>query len=181
MAGPLPKTERGNRYVMVGMEHFSKWCVLAPLPDKASRHTAQVFLERVLSVWGAPAVVLTDQGREFEGDFDFLCHRALVDHRTTSRDHPEADGLAERMVQTTKEALRKFSLARGHHRDWDLSLPWLSMGYNFSRQASLAQFSPYELVYGRAPVVAGCLHPAAENEFLDILDKLRAWLNSVSQ
>jgi hypothetical protein len=26
----------------------------------------------------------------------------MIDHHTTSRDHPEADGLAERMVQTVK-------------------------------------------------------------------------------
>jgi hypothetical protein len=29
----------------------------------------------------------------------------MIDHRTTSRDHPEADGLAERMVQTVKKEL----------------------------------------------------------------------------
>jgi hypothetical protein len=42
--------------------------------------------------------VLTDQGREFLGEFQTLCEQAMIDHRTTSRDHPEADGLAERMV-----------------------------------------------------------------------------------
>jgi hypothetical protein len=29
----------------------------------------------------------------------------MIDHRTTSRDHPEADGLAECMVQTIKRGL----------------------------------------------------------------------------
>jgi hypothetical protein len=28
-----------------------------------------------------------------------LCEKAMIDHLTTSRDHPEADGLAECMVQ----------------------------------------------------------------------------------
>lgn len=181
LAGPLPKTERGNRFVMIGIEHFSKWCILAPLPDKQSKHTAQVLLDRVLSTWGAPAVVLTDQGKEFEGEFDALCYRALIDHRTTSRDHPEADGLAERMVQTTKVALRKYGLIAGNHSNWDLQLPWLSMGYNFSKQASLAAFSPYHLVYGREPVLAGSLHPAEEAVVLDILDKPAAWREAVVQ
>lgn len=181
LAGPLPKTERGNRYVMVGIEHFSKWCILAPLAGKQSELTAQVLLDRVLSVWGAPAVVLTDQGTEFEGEFDVLCHKALIDHRTTSRDHPEADGLAERMVQTTKAALRKLGLVAGNHASWDVQLPWLSMGYNFSRQASLSAFSPYELVYGREPIIAGSLHPMQEREVLDVLDKPTAWLQAVQQ
>lgn len=181
LAGPLPKTERGNRYIMIGIEHFSKWCVLAPLPDKLSKHTAHVLLDRVLSTWGAPAVILTDQGKEFEGEFDALCHQALVDHRTTSRDHPECDGLAERMVQTTKTALRKYGLIAGNHGTWDLQLPWLSMGYNFSRQASLATFSPYQLVYGREPVLAGSLRPEEESAVIDILDKPAAWEKAVVQ
>lgn len=181
LAGPLPKTTRGNRFVMIGIEHFSKWCILAPLPDKQSRHTAQVLLDKVLSTWGAPAVILTDQGKEFEGEFDGLCYQALIDHRTTSRDHPEADGLAERMVQTTKLALRKYGLAAGNHDNWDLQLPWLSMGYNFSKQASLAAFSPYQLVYGREPILAGSLHPAEESAVLDILDKPGAWRRAVAQ
>jgi hypothetical protein len=46
--------------------------------------------------------VLIDQGREFLGEFQTLCEQAMIDHRTTSRDHPEADGLAECMVQTVK-------------------------------------------------------------------------------
>jgi hypothetical protein len=181
LAGPLHKTVRGNKYVMVCIEHFSKWAILVPIPDKTSEVTSQVFLERVLAVWGAPAVVLTDQGKEFQGAFDALCYQALIDHRTTSRDHPECDGLAERMVQTTKQALRKVGLAAGHNRDWDLQLPWLSIGYNFSRQQSLSKFSPYQLVYGREPVLAGALHPAEEARVLELVDQPEAWVASVSQ
>jgi hypothetical protein len=48
----------------------------------------------------------------------------MIDHHTTWWDHPEADGLAERMVQTVKRGLRKYSLKKGHHGDWDLQLPW---------------------------------------------------------
>ncbi|CAM6086541.1 unnamed protein product [Calypogeia fissa] len=97
-AGPLPLTVRHHRYVLVMVEHFFKWIELVALPDKASEGTAYEFLDRVLSHFGAPAEVLTDQGTEFQGEFQVLCDRSLIDHRTTSRDHPEADGLAERVV-----------------------------------------------------------------------------------
>ena len=105
------------------------------------------------SRFGALAEVLTDQGREFQGDFQALCELAYIDHRTTSRDHPEADGLAERMVQTVKRGLRKYGVQHGHYRNWDAQLPWLAMGYRFSKQASLSTFSPYFLLYGREPVL----------------------------
>jgi hypothetical protein len=104
-AGPLPMTPRHNKYVLVMIEHFSKWIELVALLDKFSEGAAYSFLDCVLSHFGAPAEVLTDQGREFLGEFQTLCWQAMIDHRTTLRDHPEADGLAERMVQTVKRGL----------------------------------------------------------------------------
>jgi transposase InsO family protein len=127
-AGPLPVIPRHNKYVLVMIEHFSKWIELVALPDKFSEGAAYSFLDRVLSRFGAPAKVLTDQGREFLGEFQTLCEQTMIDHRTTSRDHPEVDGLAERMVQTVKKG-------------------------RFSKHASLASFSPYYLLFGRHPVL----------------------------
>jgi transposase InsO family protein len=119
-AGPLPVIPRHNKYVLVMIEHFSKWIELVALPDKFSEGAAYSFLDRVLSRFGAPTEVLTDQGREFLGEFQTLCEQAMIDHCTTSRDHPEANGLVERMVQTVKKGLWKYNLKKGHHGDWDL-------------------------------------------------------------
>jgi hypothetical protein len=130
-----------NKYVLVMIEHFSKWIELVALPDKFSEGATYSFLDRILSCFGAPAEVLTDQEREFLGEFQTLCEQAMIDHHTTLRDHPKADGLAERMVQTAKKGLRKYNLKKGHHGDWDLQLPWIAMGYRFSKHASLASFS----------------------------------------
>jgi hypothetical protein len=52
-AGPLPLTIRHNRYVLVMVEHFSKWIELVPSPDKSSEGIAYAFLDRVLSHFGA--------------------------------------------------------------------------------------------------------------------------------
>ncbi|KAH8968866.1 hypothetical protein BDL97_02G004000 [Sphagnum fallax] len=89
---------RHNKYVLVMVEHFSKWIELVPSPNKSSEGVAYAFLDRVLNHFGAPVKALTDQGTEFQGEFQVLCDKALIDHRTTFRDHPEADGLAERVA-----------------------------------------------------------------------------------
>jgi hypothetical protein len=95
------KSVSGNRYVVVMVEHFSKWIELVPIPEKTSHHTAAA-LRGVLCRYGAPAEVLTDQGEEFQGEFAELLTKLLIDYRLTSRDHPQSDELAERMVQTVK-------------------------------------------------------------------------------
>jgi hypothetical protein len=102
------------------------------------------------------------QSQEFLGEFQTLCEQAMIDHHTTSRDHPEVDGLAERMVQTVKRGLWKYSLKKGHHGDWDLQLPWLAIGYRFSKQASLASFFPYYLLFGRHPILPKAIQADAD-------------------
>ena len=159
MAGPFPLSRTGQRYVLVMIEHFSKWVELVTMPRKESKFTAAAFLHRVLTMFGAPAEVLTDQGTEFEGEFQELLETSLVDHRRTSRDHPQADGLAERCVQSVKIALRKYS-TEVNPSTWDQHLPWIAMGYRFSVQKSLG-YSPYFLLFGRHPGLPGSilLHP----------------------
>jgi hypothetical protein len=98
------KSVSRNRYVVVMIEHFFKWIELVPIPEKTSHHTAAA-LRGVLCRYGAPAKVLMDQGKEFQGEFAELLAKILIDHRLTSRDHPQSDELVVRMVQTVKEAL----------------------------------------------------------------------------
>jgi hypothetical protein len=126
----LFKSVSGNKYVVVMIEHFSKWIELVPIPDKTSHHTAAA-LRGVLCRYGAPAEVLTDQGEEFQGEFAELLIKLLIDHRLTSRDQPQSDGLAKRMVQTVKEALWKYVLMSDRHH-WDVQLCWIAMGYRMS-------------------------------------------------
>ena len=83
------------------------WVELVPLPSKSSKDSARGLLENVLARYGAPGEKLTDQGSEFQGEFNTLLAQHEITHRLASREHPQSDGLAERMVQTMKRALRK--------------------------------------------------------------------------
>ncbi len=149
--GPLPRTKRGNSYVMICIEHFSKHVVAVPLPEKTAVQTRRALLERVIGVYGACAEVVTDNGTEFEGPFSALLSQCYIDHRRTSPRHPQADGLAERAVQTWKRAMRKLAQSQ-RSAEWDDMIPWISLGYACSPQES-TRLSPYSILYGVSPVV----------------------------
>jgi hypothetical protein len=83
---------------MIMIKHFSKWVEFVVLPNKSSHNTGHDFLQHVLKRFGACVKWLINQGSEFRGEFQDLFDHALIDHCQTSRDHPQADGLAERMV-----------------------------------------------------------------------------------
>ena len=69
LCGPFPVTDRGNKYVAVMIEHFSKTIVLEPLPTKEAKHTCYAYEHGVLSRYGSCAELLTDRGTEFESEF----------------------------------------------------------------------------------------------------------------
>ncbi len=151
LARELPHTSRGNVYIMIMIKHFWKWTKLVALLDKSSHNTSQDFLQQVLCRFGACVECLTNQGSEFKGEFQDLLDHAFIDHCWTSRDHPQADGLVERRVQTCKKGLQKICLTR-IKEDWDLALLYIAMGYKMSKHASLSHFSPYFLLFGRHPI-----------------------------
>jgi hypothetical protein len=148
----LPTSSAGNRYVMVAIEHYSKHIELIPLPSKEAAVTASAFAHAVLGRFGSCAEVVTDQGTEFQGEFEQLLQTAMIDHRTTSAARPQADGLAERCVQTVKRALRKLCEARRSKADWDKMLPWVALGYRCSPQQSTG-VSPYQMLYACTPTI----------------------------
>ncbi len=165
LAGPYDPTPRGNRYIMVCMEHFSKYAVFVPIPNKEAATTAYAFLHHILGRWGSCAEVCSDGGSEWKGAFGQLLSDCFIDHRQTSPNHPQADGLTERAVQTCKRALDRMCQGRSADVEWDMHLPYVTLGYNCSVQDSTG-FSPYEILHGVPPTIP----PAIKPRFLAPID-----------
>ena len=64
--GPLPLTPRGNRYVLVVTDSFSKWVEIFPVPDQTASTCASIILNEVIARFGCPYDLHSDQGRNFE-------------------------------------------------------------------------------------------------------------------
>ena len=72
--GPFQVTPRGNRYILVVMDHFSKWVEIIALPDQSAKRCSATLLNEVISRFGTPLTIHSDQGRTFESlVFKELC------------------------------------------------------------------------------------------------------------
>ena len=132
LCGPFNNTltqVHKNKYIMVCIESFSKNIEIIPIPHKKTPFTAYAFEHGVLGRYGSCAEVLTDQGKEFMGEFQELLERYMIDHRVTSPHHPQTNGLAERLVQTIMGALTKRCTAADSYAKWDTYLPAIALGY----------------------------------------------------
>ena len=64
--GPLPRTSRRNRYVLVAIDYFTKWMEAYPLPDQEATTVAEALVQGMFSRFGTPSELHSDQGRNFE-------------------------------------------------------------------------------------------------------------------
>ena len=62
--GPLNETPRGNKYILTCTDLFSKWPIAYPVPNKEAITVARIMV-KIISTYGFPKIVLTDNGKEF--------------------------------------------------------------------------------------------------------------------
>ena len=76
----VPVTQKGNRYVLVVQDYFTKWADAILLLDQ-SACTITTVLIKLFFVLGMPDVVHSDQGRNFESTILKQCLEACIPSR----------------------------------------------------------------------------------------------------
>ncbi|XP_062501354.1 uncharacterized protein K02A2.6-like [Corticium candelabrum] len=94
-----------GRWFVILSDAYSKWLEVKPLSSPATGPTIQV-LQSIFATHGLPEII--DNGLAFTSqEFgDFMKSKGIV-HITTAPYYPSSTGLAERAVQTFKEAMKR--------------------------------------------------------------------------
>ncbi|UYV66979.1 K02A2.6-like, partial [Cordylochernes scorpioides] len=182
--GPLPRSDKGNRYIQVAMDYFTKWPEAFPLADQEAETVAETLISQFFSRFGVPMQIHTDQGRNFESRLFAQMCKLLGSHKTrTTPLHPQSDGMVERFNRTLASQLSLF--VAQNQRDWDSQLPILLMAYRSSVHETTG-YSPAKMLFGRelklpCDLIFGCPNSIGEgsNEFVDRLhsrlEKVHRW------
>src|SRR6266508_2364766 len=145
IVGPLPVTERGNRYIVTCIDYMTKWAEAKPLPDKSARQVAWFLYEEIIYRYGCPQIIQLDNGLEFVNEVvKELLKQFQIWHQTVSPYRSQANDMIERFNRTLGEALSKLEKVY----DWDKFVKPTLMAYNTSQQNS-TKMIPYFLMYGR--------------------------------
>ncbi len=59
-AGPLPESKTGNKYILVAIDHYSKWCEAKAVADHGAKTVARFLEDDLICRYGVPGFVLTD-------------------------------------------------------------------------------------------------------------------------
>ena len=72
LIGPLPETNRGNKYILTLIDYYTNWPEAFPLAEKTAAAVAEALFENVYCRMLAPVRILSDCGREFVNEVCFL-------------------------------------------------------------------------------------------------------------
>ena len=143
VCGPLPVTNRGNKYILGAADYFSKWPKCQAIPDQEAKTIARCLEDR----HGVPQALLTDQGKNFECKvISETCKLLKIEKLRTTAYHPQCDGQVERFNRTLGNMLA--TIAGNNQKEWDLYLQQVLLAYRKSNNESTGA-TPFSLLYGR--------------------------------
>jgi hypothetical protein len=149
-ARPLPETKAGNKYILVAIDHYSKWCEAKAVADHGAKMAARFLEDDLICRYGVPGFILTDNRGEWSAEFEDMCKDYFIQHQRMAPQWPQCNRMAERMIKTIKHGVIVLATNPANVDCWDEHLAKVLFGYRCGVQAS-TKFSPFMVLTGRSP------------------------------
>lgn len=152
--GPYPRSKKGNVWLLVVCDYFSKFVMVQCLRAATASSVCQFVENIIFSVFGAPSVCITDNAKVFHADlFQKLLQKYEVTHWNLAVYHP-APNPTERVNRVIVTAIRCCLNRQMDHRKWDESVHQIAKAIRASVHDSTG-FTPFFINFGRTMVSSG--------------------------
>jgi len=149
--GPFPPAPGRVKFLIVAIDYFTKWIEAEPLANITSAKARKFFKKNILSRYGIPHSIVTDNGTQFtDKHFKKLMEDLHIRQHFTSVEHPQTNGLAEVANREILKGLRKrVGEAKGN---WTEELDYVLWAYRTTPHSSTGE-TPFRLAYGTDAVI----------------------------
>jgi len=127
--GPLPETKARNEYILVAINHYSKWCEAKVVANHGARTAARFLEDNLICRYGVPGFILTDNGGEWGAEFEIMCKDYAIQHQRTAPQWPQCNGMAEHMIKTIKHGITVLATNPANVDCWDEHMAKVLFGY----------------------------------------------------
>ena len=151
---PLSVTPRGNTYILLFTDRFSRRDDMFPVTatEFTAEGSANILVNQYIPLWGCSRTILSDNGLQFCSKISQAAYQLLGVHKlATSSYHPNCNGGVERVNHTMAQMLVMVINERQDY--WDLHLPHGEFAYNSSVSAATGLASN-KVHIGRIPRLA---------------------------
>lgn len=145
--GPFVTCHKGNKYVLVLVDNFTKFVCLFAAEDTSALCTLAK-VQNFVSQYGLPRRLITDRGTCFTSRvFTEYCEDNGILHGLTSTRRPQANGQCERVNSVVTSMLRT---QVEKPEEWSDLLPMVQRQINNS-ESKTTRRTPFELLHGYRP------------------------------
>src|SRR6266496_458631 len=147
MVGPLPITQRGNKYIIVAVEYLSRWQEAKLIPEANAKETSE-FLYSLICRYSRFDHLHSDRGTEFVNEvIQNLTEKFRVKHHRSTPYRSQANRLVERFNKSLCDSLAKLV---DESAEWDIFVePALWMHRTSINNST--KLSPFMIVYRIQP------------------------------
>ena len=167
---------RGNKYdsLVLCVDRLSGWIIATPTTKVGltAEKAAHLILENGWDIFGIPAVITSDRGPQFVGQWwRTMCARVGIRHAFSQAYRPQANGRAEIAGKTLKNLMRK--VWEEHAINWVEALPRILRMYHDMPGES--GHSPFQIMFGRDRHLPGVPLPLAHEceEATQFFDRMK--------
>ncbi|MCO5600642.1 hypothetical protein L7F22_054757 [Adiantum nelumboides] len=106
------------KYIVAAIDYVTKWVEAKALPDNTAKKIANFLFEYIISRFGCPLELVSDQGTHFLNEIvEALTEVFRTKHRKSTTYYPRCNGQAESTKKVLKKILTK--MAQTHKGPWD--------------------------------------------------------------
>ncbi len=150
----FPKNHQSSQFLLVCVDHFSRFVVLAPLRNKTTTAIAHALITHLTCPYTTPRVILSDNGAEFRNQLlSDICSVYGIKQTFTVAYHPSSNGLVERANRKILDALRP--VVSSLYDNWEDWLPHVKACINSSLCESTGK-TPHYILYGVDKILPYC-------------------------
>ncbi|MBW0505759.1 hypothetical protein O181_045474 [Austropuccinia psidii MF-1] len=145
VTGLVPQGRKNFNSFLILVDRFSKSVRFLPChKENREMDTSLVFWNNIISTCEVPRIIISDRDPKFTSQFCTNLYDMLGTKLPFSTAyHPQTDGLAERMIQTMEDILRRFCAYGMEYKDhegythyWVTLLPVVQLAYDTSQHST---------------------------------------------
>ena len=105
--GPLPIAKGQCKFIIVGVDYFTKWAEAEPLTTITEKKVHNFVWRSIICRFKIPRALVSDNGKQFDNPkFRYFYAELGIKNYYSSLAHPQSNGQTEVTIRTLKAALK---------------------------------------------------------------------------
>ena len=145
----IPRSQKGHKFILYIIDEVTSYLIIIPFFQAKSEEVGEALIENIITKYCIPDCIIMNQDSAFMSSLmNFLFKKFEIKVKmVVPYNHQSLQ--VEHGIKSLSNILKKHLMEKGQM--WPKYLPFATFAYNTFNSPNLANYSPYELVFGRKP------------------------------